>query len=651
MSHKSLFLAFTLIFLSGLSLFAQKLKPKDLGIKSKKALNYYLDGREQERYRARKEAIEAFAQAIEIEPGFSNAHFFKGVNHLILFEFEEARHHLLAADSLNPGAFGGIDFHLGQAQFFTGNYAEAVPHYEAYLEEGRGGPTFVKTATVHLRKAIFAREAIKNPVDFQPVNLGSNINSKEDDNMPCLTADDQTLLFVSRRSNSTGGYSRMLRGYAEDFYISKKVDGEWQAAENVGPPLNTERNEGGPCLTQDGRTLYFTVCNKEDGLGNCDLYRSFWVKGNWTEPENLGPKVNSEAWDSQPCLSQDGKRLYFASNRRGGMGNSDIWYCELRNGEWSAAQNLGEPINTSGDEDAPFLHADGVSLYFASDYHNGFGNADLFVSYSYDDGKWSDPKNLGYPINTVAEEGYIFVNAKGTRGYINSSREGGLGKNDLFEFVLDEDIRPKQATFLRGLTRDSITRAPVQALIHLVDVERNDTVRTLYSGRGDGKFLMSLPLEREYAAFVEAPRYLFASKNFYLKSVGEDIYFDLTIDLTPVKAGKQVRLDNIFFEFDSYELKPESEPELRFLHTFLERNPRIRIEIQGHTDNVGSDEVNMTLSQNRAEAVRRYLLEKGIDADRVQARGYGESMPEVPNDTAENRKRNRRTEFKILEVE
>lgn len=651
MSHKSLFLALVLVFLSFSPLLSQKLKPKDFGIKSKKALNYYLEGKEQDRYRARPEAIEAFEKAIEIEPTFSNAHFFKGVNHLILFEFEAARKHLHLADSLNPAAFGGMDFHLGQALFFTENYEEAVPRYEAYLKAGRGGPTYVKTATVHLRKAYFAKEAIKNPVDFKPTNLGSGINSKEDDTMPYLTADDQTLLFVSRRSSSTGGFNRMLKGYPEDFYMSKKVNGEWQPAENVGPPLNTVRNEGGPCLTQDGRMLYFTVCNKEDGFGNCDLYRSFWVKDNWSEPENLGPAVNSEAWDSQPCLSQNGKRLYFASNRKGGKGRSDIWYCELQNGKWSAAKNLEGPINSPGDEDAPFLHADGVSLYFASDYHNGFGNADLFVSYSFDDGKWSDPKNLGYPINTAAEEGYIFVNAKGTRGFINSRRDGGLGKNDLLEFVLDEDIRPKQATFLRGLTRDSITRAPVQARIHLVDVERNDTVRTLYSGRGDGKFLMSLPLEREYAAFVEAPRYLFASKNFYLKSLGEETYFDLTIDLTPIRPGKQVRLDNLFFEFNSYDLKPESEPELRFLLTFLSRNPRMRIEIQGHTDNVGSDEVNLTLSQQRAESVMNYLLEKGIKPERVQAKGYGESVPEVANDTPESRKRNRRTEFKILEVE
>lgn len=650
MIHKSLFLVSILLFLSCTSLLSQKLKPKDLGIKSKKALAYYLEGREQERYRARQEAIEAFDKAIALEPYFSNAHFFKGVNHLVLFEFDAAKKHLEMADSIAPGDFGGMDFHLGQALFFTGNYEEAVPRYEAYLEAGRGGPTYVKTAEIHLRKAYFAKEAIKNPVDFKPTNLGSQINSKEDDTMPYLTADDQTLLFVSRRSNSTGGFSRTLKGYPEDFYMSKKVNGEWQAAENIGPPINTVRNEGGPCLTQDGRTLYFTVCNKEDGLGNCDLYRSFWEGDNWSEPENLGPEVNSEAWDSQPCLSHDGRFLYFASNRKRGKGGSDIWFCELKNGKWSPAQNLGEPINTKGDEDAPFLHADGVSLYFASDYHNGFGNADLFVSYSYAEGKWSDPKNLGYPINTEAEEGYIFVNSKGTLGYINSRRKDGMGKNDLFEFILDEDIRPKQATFLRGLTRDSITRAPVQARIHLVDVERNDTVRTLYSGRGDGKFLMSLPLEREYAAFVEAPRYLFASKNFYLKSLGEEIYFDLTIDLTPVRPGKQVRLDNIFFEFESYELKPESEPELRFLHTFLQRNPRLNIEIQGHTDNVGSDDFNLTLSQQRADAVRDYLIKKGIDPERVTSRGYGETSPEVPNDSKENRKRNRRTAFKILEM-
>ena len=639
--------------LAGLLLLATPLqaqKPKDFGIKSKKAMTFFLEGLQQQKYRGWEKAVEMHQKALELEPQFAEAHFRLGICLTVLYKFDEAVTHLETAQSLSPTPFGGIGYYLGQSYFFNEQYAEAVTQYQAYLAEGRGGPTFVKTVELNLRKAIFAKEAIQHPVDFKPVNLGPNINSKEDDTMPYLTADDQMLLFTSRRPGSTGGFSRIHKDYDEDFYVAIREADGWKKAANMGAPINTIRNEGAPSLSQDGRMLFFTMCNREDGFGACDLYNSFWNGSEWTEPQNLGPAINSEAWDSQPCISHDGKTLYFASNRRGGTGGSDIYYSEFIAGEWSEAQNIGAPINSKGDDDAPFLHADGVSLYFVSDYHNGFGNGDLFVSFKYGNGKWADPRNLGYPVNTAAEEGYIFVNAKGTKGFINSRREGGMGKNDLYAFELDETIRPQRATFLRGLTRDSITRAPVQARIRLVDVESGDTVRTLTSGKGDGRFLMSLPLEREYAAIVEAPRYLFASKHFYLKNLTEDTYFDLTIDLTPIQKGRQVVLNNIFFESGSYDLLETSNSELRFLLHFMKRNRNMRIEIQGHTDNVGSKDDNQSLSQNRAESVRKHLIDKGIDPSRITAKGYGESHPIDTNDSDEGRAKNRRTEFKVLEL-
>lgn len=642
----SLFLIGSLLLASPL----QAQKPKDFGIKSKKALNFYLDGIQQQRYRSWEEAAEMHQEAIALEPEFIEAHFRLGICLTVLHRFDEAIPHLETAQALSPNSLGGIGYYLGQSYFFNEQYAEAITQYQAYLEEDRGGPTFIKTVELNLRKALFAKEAIKHPVAFQPVNLGPAINSKEDDTMPYLTADDQMLLFTSRRPGSTGGFSRVHKDYDEDFYVAIQAEDGWTKATNMGAPINTVRNEGAPSLSQDGRMLFFTMCNREDGFGACDLYLSFWNGTEWTEPRNLGPNINSEAWDSQPCISHDGKTLYFASNRRGGTGGSDIYYSEFVAGKWSEAKNIGAPINTEGDEDAPFLHADGVSLYFVSDYHNGFGNGDLFVSFKYGQNSWADPRNLGYPVNTAAEEGYIFVNAKGTKGYINSRRDGGMGKNDLYAFELDEAIQPQRATFLRGLTRDSITRAPVQARIRLVDVESGDTVRTLTSGRGDGRFLMSLPLEREYAAIVEAPRYLFASKNFYLKNLAKDTYFDLTIDLTPIKKGRQVVLNNIFFESGSYELLKTSNTELRFLLHFMQQNRRMRIEIQGHTDDVGSKEDNQDLSQNRAASVRQYLIDQGIAPERITARGYGESHPIDSNDTDEGRAKNRRTEFKVLDL-
>ena len=487
---------------------------------------------------------------------------------------------------------------------------------------------------------------------FEPVNMGEAINSEQDDYLPYLTADDQYLLFTSRRPGSMGGYDPQLRGYPEDFYFSEYSSSaqSWSPAKNLGPPINSERNEGAPAISQDGRIIIFTTCDHPDGVGSCDLFYAVKEGEQWSEPRNMGPAINSESWDSQPCLSHDGKTLFFASNRPGGIGGRDIWYSELVSGRWTEAQNLAEPVNTPGHEAAPFLHADDMTLYFSSSFHPGFGGNDLFVTHREEQG-WAAPQNLGYPLNTSAEESNIFVNASGQRGFINSTRDGGLGNSDIYEFTLDERIRPKIATFLRGITRDSLTEQPVYARIRLIDVESGDTIRQAFSDKTNGRFLLSLPMERNYAAFVEAKGYLFASKHFYLKNPEEGVYFDLILDLLPIREGAKVTLNNIFFETGKYELKESSSSELEFLFTYLQRNPRIRIAIEGHTDDVGSAKDNLTLSQQRADAVRDYLIDAGIEPIRIQSKGYGESQPIAPNTSDENRAQNRRTAFRIVDIE
>lgn len=649
MNVKSILLILAVVMTSYL-LPAQKPKPSDFGIKSKKALDYYFEGKQQAQWRDWYKSIEAYQEAVKLEPEFAHAHFELGVSSLVKEEYEGALEHLEKAYELRPADFPSIDFYLAEASFFNAKYDQAAEMYESFLTRGKGRKQQMDIASKRLRKAGFASEAIQHPVAFSPVNLGSNINTDRDEYLPYLTADDQLLLFTSRRQESIGGFNPRLKDYSEDFYFCEWVDGEWTAAANLGPPINTPENEGASFLTQDGKTIYFTACNRPDGIGSCDLYVSYREGNSWSEPENLGPRVNSTGWESQPCLSHDGTALYFASGRPGGQGGRDLWRSKKVNGNWTEAENLGNEINTLGNEDAPFLHADGISLYFSSDYHPGFGSKDLFVSYHKDDGTWTRPENLGYPLNTVSDESNIFVSANGKRGFINSYRDGGFGRSDIYEFTLDERIRPKVATFLRGVTRDSLTRTPVQALIHLIDVESGDTVRQAFSGRSDGKFLMSLPLDRQYAAFFEAKGYLFASKDFYLKQVVEDTYFDMVVDLVPIRKGVEVVLRNIFFESGKYELQETSDTELQFMLRYLKNNPRIRIEIQGHTDDVGSDVANLNLSQARADAVRSYLLSSGIDKTRIEAKGYGETQPVADNQTEAGRAQNRRTAFKILDL-
>ncbi len=655
----ALFLGLMLFFVN--DTLGQKEKPSDYGIKSKKALDYFYEGKEWTRARDYLKAAESFKKAIELEPDFGDANFALGEALWAKRKYQEAIPYFEKTKSSSRASiFGTLNSLLGDCYYYTSQYENAVECYGAFLKEPKGLKVHLESAQKNLPKAQFAVEAIQKPVKFSPVNLGSNINSVGRDYLPFLTADDNTLLFTAHREETTGGFSLEHKDYPEDIYISENKDGKWLPAQNIGPPVNTPDYEGAASITQDGKVVFFAGDYK-NGLGNYDLYYSVRANGKWTTPVNMGPEVNSDGWDSQPFLAPDGKTLYFSSRRRGGVGEKDIWFTKWENGKWSKAQNIGTPLNTPGNEQCPFIHADGRTMYFSSDFHPGFGGDDLFVSY-HDANSWGKPENMGYPLNTSANEGNIFINTKGTKGYINSDRPGGYGLDDLYEFILDDRFRPQISTFLRGVTRDSISKIPVQSRIKLVDVQTGDTVRAMTSGRGDGKFLMSVPMNREYAAYAEAPGYIFTSKHFYLKDLKEDIYFDIEIKLLPLPPPSKpteptkpaapvvVILNNIFFDLGKYELRKESYIELTVLLSYLQQNPKMKIEIQGHTDNTGSEESNLILSQNRAESVMNYLISKGVDPQRVSAAGYGESQPLAPNDTEEGRARNRRTAFQILEM-
>ncbi|MFN0202432.1 MAG: OmpA family protein, partial [Bacteroidia bacterium] len=647
---QSICIFFSLFF--ALTVWAQKEKPADYGIKSKKALDFYLEGNQYSKLRDRAKAVENYLKAVAIEPDFADAWFPLGANYFMLKKYGEALEALeKVLDSDRKNKFVDLDFFLGEAYFYTEKYADAAAAYERFLALGKGRINQIEPAKLQVIHAKFAAEAIKQPVDFRPINLGAKVNSPGDEYLPSLTADDKTLMFTARRSECTGGYNRYYGGFTEDLFIAENQENEWTDALNIGEPINTPENDGAVSISQDGKMIFFSAGERSEGFGNLDLYYATKTEKGWSKAMNLGEMINTEFREAEPCLSHDGKTLYFSSNRRGSVGGTDIWMTTLEKGKWTAPVNLGAAINTVGEEYAPFIHADGVTLYYSSNRLPGFGAFDMFVSFNVPDSGWRKPRNLGYPLNTVADERNIFVNAQGTKGLINSFREGGFGGSDIYEFTLDPRNRPRLATFLRGTTEDSLTKQPISATIYLVEVETRDTVRQMISGKKDGRFLMSLPLEKEYAAFAEANGYIFTSKNFYLKDLPDNVYFDIVIRMMklppppakpvavtpdappvvvePVKPATPivVVLRNIFFDFGKYELKTTSLSELGVLLNYLKENPRMKIEIQGHTDNVGKDETNLILSQNRAEAVRSYLISKGIASERVQAKGYGESQP------------------------
>jgi len=535
-------------------------------------------------------------------------------------------------------------------QYRNGWYKGAAEYYSMYISSDGAYDKNVIKAKKHLADCRFAIKALENPVPFNPINLGSGINSDKEEYFPGITADNQTILFT-RLLNDTRSYS----GRQEDFYISKKESGEWQEAYNLGRPINTVYNEGAPSLSADGNILVFTACENvngygagRDGFGRCDLFVSKRNGPTWTVPYNLGRPVNSSYWESQPSFSADGRTLYFVSNRDGGY---DIYVSTVDNeGKWSEPEKLGPNINTSGYEGSVFIHPDNQTLYFSSDGHIGMGKMDIYFSRKDSLGNWGKAENIGYPINTFKDENSIVVSANGELALFASDREGGYGGLDIYGFQLYENARPQPVTYMKGIVFDIETNQKLKAQFELIDLRTGKLVISSFSDFDSGEFLVCLPVNHNFALNVSRDGYLFYSENFSLSGEhqsNDPILKD--IPLKPIKVGEVVILNNIFFETDKYDLKAESTVELDKLIDFLDKNPSVKIEISGHTDNVGSTEHNIKLSENRARSVYNFLIETGIAPERLQYKGYGETLALENNETEAGKAKNRRTEFKIVE--
>lgn len=522
-----------------------------------------------------------------------------------------------------------------------GRFKEALNAVEKFLSIKNLNERSAKAGGFRKQTYLFAismsDSADRNYV-FEPVNLGDSINSKDLEYFPSLTIDGSKLIFTRRIAQN------------EDFYESENVDGVWRKAIPLPGKINSPNyNEGAQNISQDGKWLIFTGCNFPEGLGSCDLYISYLTRNGWSVPQNLGPNVNSEFWESTPSLSPDKRDLYFSSNVPGGFGGNDIWVCHRDdNGNWSEPYNLGPEINTSGDESTPFIHADNQTLYFNSTGHPGYSeNADLFMSKKLPDGKWSKPKNLGYPINTIDEEGSLVITADGQTAYYASDRSDSKGGLDIYSFQLPKNIRPLKTLWVRGKVFDKKTNEGLPSMVVLTDLQSNQVVSKLQTDE-DGEFLVTLPIGKDYGFTVKRKGYLFYSENYNISKAAPDETFTANIALQPIEANASIILKNIFFDTKKTELKPESIAELDNIILLMNENPSLKIQIIGFTDDVGSDADNLKLSDGRANAVVNYLISKGIDKNRLMALGRGESEPIADNSTEEGRAQNRRTELKVI---
>ena len=471
---------------------------------------------------------------------------------------------------------------------------------------------------------------------FARKNLGDSVNSVSLEYYPSLTIDGKKLIFTRRINND------------EDFYECDNINGIWSKAKPLSGKVNTNLNEGAQNISQDGQWIIFTGCNYPEGLGSCDLYISFKTKIGWSEAENLGPIVNTDFWESSPSLSPDKRDLYFSSNQGGSYGGKDIFVSHKSNsGKWGRPQNLGPVINTSGDESCSFMYADNQTLYFNSNGHPGYGKTDLFFSKKINDSTWSKPENLGYPINTIDDEGSLIVAADGKTGYYASEGIDSKGGLDLYSFELREDMRPPKTLWVKGKVFDANTKNGLPSSVELTDINTRQLLSKVQTDE-EGNYLTTLPVGKEYVFNVNRKGYLFYSENYNIKSNSDSIY-TADIPLQPIVAGAAVILKNIFFDNKETALKPASIVELNDVVRLMNDNPKLKIIISGFTDNVGKLADNLLLSKNRAISVVTYLLaSRQIAKDRLQFKGLGAAKPIADNTTEKGRAANRRTELSVL---
>jgi outer membrane protein OmpA-like peptidoglycan-associated protein len=575
--------------------------------------------------------------------------------------------------NLDPTIHPRALYNLAELEYSQGFYAESEQHLAHYLTFSIRNEATRYKANADLDKIRNALRLIKFPKPFNPINLGDSVNTVMDEYFPMLTVDQKTLIITKRTKfdveqepsssnvdHQQGGHIRTITvnrnpnavSYREDFYISTLNDSTqcWNKAMRMPEPVSSEDNEGAQSISPDGRYLFFAGCNRRDGMGSCDIYVSKKTGDTWGRPFNLFEPINTENWESQPAIAPDGKTLYFAGNRPNGKGGQDLWMSELlENGMWSEPVNLGDSVNTGGNESSPFIHYDNQTLYFVSDGHPGLGGKDIFYVKKKPDGTWGTPVNLGYPINTHKDEISFFVNSSGDMGYIASDRPGGKGGQDVYAFELYREARPLAVSYLQGKLFDADNLAPLNAKFEIINLKTGEVVAGAESDEVSGDFLVSLPSDGNYALNVSKDGYLFHSENFELGDIANQIKPKMIdVPLSEIKTGESMVLRNIFFETNEYKLKPESTTELERLIKMLQENPTLKIEISGHTDNTGSEAVNQRLSESRAKAVYDYLINKGILANRLTYVGYGLSKPIAPNDTEDGRAQNRRTEIRIL---
>ncbi len=578
---------------------------------------------------------------------FVEPHLAMAYQYELLGDYRRAYSANLRAIAIDSSFYPTAYYDAGRMAFLSQQFDEGERLIQHFLQRAEGvKPAMRRFAQLFLAKCRFARHAYRHPHDIRPTPLPPEVNTRLDEYFPSLSADSRTLCFTRLLpKEGTSGQGR--QNMQEDLFLARRGEAKeaWRAARNIGPPVSTPENEGSQALAADGNEMYISKC-----YGPCQIfYARRDAKGRWTTPKALPAPINQRGVSSkQPSISPDGRSLYFASKRKGGLGGYDIWVAHRNaDGQWLSVVNLGPDINTFLDEQSPFIHFDNQTLYFASEGHPGLGNLDLYLSRRMSDTAWTPPRNLGYPINSPEADLGLIVSATGDTAYYSSDRNPRQGL-DIYQFPMPDSLRPHSSSYLRGTVVEAKTHRPLPATVQLIDLKRREIVMSLRTDP-QGRFLVLLPRGRRYGLFAQSAGYLDNSMHFDFKGIHTDLKpLSKTIELMPQAQGATVTLENVFFDTDSDRLRDESYVELDHWVALLKVKPTLRLEFAGHTDNTGSPAHNKDLSRRRAQSVRSYMVSKGIAKSRMEVVGHGAGKPVATNDTEEGRAKNRRTECRIL---
>jgi len=623
------------------SIFAQS----DLSTKNKKAIKNYFLAEDYIRGRQFDQAISVLQEALKEDDKFVEAYFKMGSIYMLYAKNNVAKQYFIKGADLDTNNVKSANayFTIGEIAIKEGDYVTAKKYFQYVLNVHPNNKKIADKTPKYIETCNFAVEAMKHPVAFKPVPLPNYINNSFVQAYPVLTADRKTLIYTARKGQKSTDDENILKA---------TWDGtKWSEPMSISTTINTKYNEGASSMSADGKTIVFASCNRADGVGSCDIYISYKEGEQWSVPENMGRTVNSAGWDSEPSLSADGKVLYFSSERSGGFGREDIYVSRKQDDErWSVAKNMGTQINTEGREVSPFIHASGSTLYFSTNNKPGMGEFDIFRT-DYIDTSWTNPLNVGYPINTADNDATLFITADNKKGYysVYDKNDYNNMRSYIYEFDVPEVLKARsKSTYAKGTVYDADTKKPLKADIELYNLASAVRMQWVNSDSTNGQYMLVLSEGMDYALHIGRMGYLFESIQFNYQNSNAFDPLTLDIYLKPIKKGATTKLNNIYFETNSYTLNNKSTAELNKLLLFLKKNANTKLELAGHTDNIGSDIDNVKLSTNRAEAVYDYLLSKGADKNRLLFKGYGKTQPIVDNATEEGRAKNRRLEVRVF---